>query len=45
MRKGPAVPAKDGQGESEEQRIRPGTPPLEPRSGHRARKEVKSMIF
>lgn len=38
---GPDVPDKDEEGAM----IRPGTPPLEPRSGHRQRKEIKSMIY
>jgi len=38
---GPAVPVK----EVADQIIRPGTPPLSPRAGHRERKAVKSMIF
>ena len=39
----PEVPLKDE--DEAGKRIRPGTPPLEQRSGHRHRKDVKSMIF
>jgi len=43
---GPEVPPRDDEDDAPAtNKMRPGTPPLEPRTGHRSRKDVKSMIF